>query len=117
MPTNPQIDDLVEGSKIIFVGTVQAIGSSTVATHAASSHTVTVKVNRTLRVPPAISDLAGQLITVEMTGAGVNAGTDVIFFTNGLVYADSLVVQEVGHRAAAAPGGARQAQIAQIVEA
>jgi hypothetical protein len=115
MTSSPQIDTLADQSKIVFIGTVQRLAASTVPTHPATSHSVVVKVNRTIQVPPALGDLTGQNITVELTAApGLRPGQQAIFFANGLIYANSLVVQETG-RLQPAPGpAARQAQIADI---
>jgi hypothetical protein len=118
MATESQFDALVEQSSIVFIGQVQRLTATTVPTHLATSHTITVKVGRTLRAPKAIGDLAGQNITVELTVApGLRVGQERIFFANGLVYGDSIVVQEVGRVEPARPGPQRQAQYDQILAA
>lgn len=116
MATELQIDDLVEKSTITFLGTVQKLGASTVPTHAVSSHTVVVRVNRMLKEYSAVGDLTGRNITVELTQApGVKVGQQAIFFTTGMVYADSIVVEEIGRLEAARDPATRQKQIAEIL--
>jgi hypothetical protein len=115
MATESQIDALVDQSKIILVGTVLRLGASTVSTYSPTSHTVIVKVNQVIHAPEALGDLTGQRVTVELTTTpGLAVGQQVAFFANGLVYADSLVVQEVGRLDAPAGPAARQAQVAEI---
>jgi hypothetical protein len=116
MATELQIDDLVEKSTITFLGTVQRLGATTVPTHTVSSHTVVVKVNRMLKEYSAVGDLTGRNITVELTQApGMKVGQQAIFFTTGMVYADSIVVEEVGRLDAARDPATRQDQIAEIL--
>jgi hypothetical protein len=118
MATDSQIDDLVESSKIIFIGSVQRLASTTIPTHPNSSSTVVVRVNRVLHAPPALGDLIGQQVTVELTGGpGLRVGQQAIFFTNGVVYGDSIVVQEVGRLAVAPDPASQQAQVAAIAAA
>ena len=118
MATEPQIGTLVDQSRITFIGTVLQLGASTVPTHTVTSHSVIVYVNRVLRIPPALGNIVGQRITVELTGGpGVVPRQRVIFFANGLVYADSLVVEEVGRVDVPADSAARQARIAEIMDA
>jgi hypothetical protein len=117
MPASQSLDELAENSKFTFVGTVERLNASTVATHPATSHSVVVKVERTLESPPAFGDLAGQRLTVELTTApGVKVGDRAIFFTNGLVYAEGIVVQEVGRIPAAAPERLER-QVQQVLKA
>jgi hypothetical protein len=118
MPTNPGIDELADQSKIIIIGTVLTLAASTVQTHPASSHTVVVRVDRIIRMPPALGNLGGRQITVELTAApGVRVGQRAFFFANGLVYADSLVVKEVGRIDVPPAAAAREALVTQIGEA
>jgi hypothetical protein len=116
MATELQIDDLVEKSTITFLGTVQRLGASTVPTYTVSSHTVVVRVNRMLKEYSAVGDLTGRNITVELTQApGMKVGQQAIFFTTGMVYADSIVVEEVGRLDAARDPATQQDQIAEIL--
>lgn len=116
MATEVNIDDLVERSTITFLGTVQRLGASTVPTFSVSSHTVVVRVNRMLKEYSAVGDLTGKNITVELTQApGMRVGQQAIFFTTGMVYADSIVVEEVGRLDAARNPSARQEQITEVL--
>jgi hypothetical protein len=118
MATDSQIDDLVERSKIIFIGAVERLASTTIPTHPHSSSTVVVRVSRALHAPPVLGDLTGQRVTVELSGGpGVRVGQQAIFFTNGLVYGDSIVVEEAGRVAFPPDRAGQQAQIAAIAQA
>jgi len=115
MATDSQIDDLVENSKIIFVGKVERLAATTMATHPNSSSTVVVTVTRPLQAPRAIGDLTGQRVTVELGGGpGVRVGQQAIFFTNGVVYGDTIVVQETGRLMVPPDPSARQTQLTSI---
>jgi hypothetical protein len=116
MASSVQIDDLVEKSTITFLATVQRLNASTVPTHAVSSHTVIVKVNRMLKIYSAVGDLTGSNITVELTQApGMTVGQQAIFFTTGMVYASSIVVEEVGRLDVPKDPAARQQLIAEVL--
>src|SRR5437016_5679227 len=118
MANEPKITDLADRTKIVFIGTVQRLGASTVATHSVTSHTIVAFINRVLSAPAAVGDLQGQRITVELTSSpGVAARQRAVFFANALVYADSLVVEEAGHVVLPGDSAARQALIAEIVDA
>jgi hypothetical protein len=118
MATDSQIDDLVERSKIIFIGSVERLASTTIPTHPQSSSTVVVRVSRLLHAPPALGDLAGQRVTVELTGGpGLRTGQRAIFFTNGVVYGDSIVVEEAGRLDLLPDPAGQQAQLAAIAAA
>jgi hypothetical protein len=118
MANGPQISDLADRSKIVFIGTVQRLAATTVPSHLVTSHTVIVNVNRVFRAPQAVGNLAGARITVELTGGpGVRTGERAIFFSNPLIYAVSMVVEETGRVALPADQAARQARIAEVVDA
>jgi hypothetical protein len=118
MATEPQISDLVDRSKVVFIGTVLRLGASTVPTYSVTSHTVIVNVNRVFKVISALGDLTRQRITVELTGGpGVVPGQRAIFFVNPLVYADSIVVEEVGRVQITDDSADRQQHIAEVTDA
>lgn len=63
---------------------------------AASENTVTVRVDEILQSSDVLRGLAGKEVVVASDHAGGHAGT-LLWFTNGAVYGDRVVVQEVGH--------------------
>ena len=118
MANGPQISDLADRSKIVFIGTVQRLGATTVPSQTVTSHTVIVRVNRVFRAPKAVGNLTGEHITVELTGGpGVRLGQQAIFFTNPLIYAVSIVVEETGRVGLPAGQGPRQARITEVANA
>jgi hypothetical protein len=118
MATETQISDLVDRSKIIFLGTVRRLSASTVPSHTVTSHTVIVQVNRVFRAPQAIGNLSGERVTVELTGGpGVRPGNQAVFFTNPLIYAASIVVAETGRVVIPADLASRQARVAEVANA
>jgi hypothetical protein len=116
MATGVQIDALVEKSTITFLGTVQRLSASTVPTYRVTSHTVVVQVNRMLKTYSAVGDLTGKNITVELTQSpGMKVGQQAIFFTTGMVYSDSIVVEEVGRLDAPKDAAANEELIAEVL--
>jgi len=118
MPDEPQINDLVDRSNMIFVGTVQRLAATTVPSYTVTSHTVVLRVNRVFRMPQAVGNLTGERITIELSvGPGIRPGEGAIFFANPLIYAASIVVEETGRVALPVDQAARQARIAEVLDA
>ena len=93
------MDDLVARSPFVFHGTVESVGTATTAAVATTELSATVRVNEVVRAPQALRRLAGQLITVELTGFdGIEPGARFIFFTRPKLFADTLVVTEIGRQ-------------------
>ncbi len=99
MASTPRIEETVQQSPFVFVATVVKLGASTVANFEVQAGTAIVKVTRSVRTPEVIGDLAGRQITVQLAPPlNMKAGDQAIFYARGLVYADSMVVQEVAPR-------------------
>ncbi len=99
MASVPTIEETVQQSPFIFAATVVKLGAATVATYAAQADTAVVQVNRILRTPAAVGNLAGTQITVQLQGPqALKVGDEAIFYARGLVFAESIVVQEVAPR-------------------
>ena len=107
-------DELIARAPFVFRGTVESLGTATTAAVAATDLTATVRVNEVVRAPQALRRYAGQLITVELSsGEEVEPGSSFMFFTRPKLFADTLVVTEIGRQAveaAAAAAGAADAR-------
>jgi hypothetical protein len=110
------VDELIARAPFVFRGTVESLGEATTAAVAATDLTATVRVNEVVRAPQALRRYAGQLVTVELsTGEGARPGASFMFFTRPKLFADTLVVTELGRQpvaaeAAAAAAGAADAR-------
>lgn len=91
------VPDLIQRSHYIFVGRVEKPQSSTMKALPASERTAVVRVMKVLRAPRTLNNFTGQNITVVLaTSADLKPGQELVFFTNGQLYGESIAVQEVG---------------------
>jgi hypothetical protein len=109
----PDIPNLTRAASLIFVGTVVRVNDSTVSIVAPNERLAVVRVDRGLRVDPALGDLGGQLITVSVAEGEVPAVDDrAVFFTRSWIHGDGIAVHEISR----ADAGQEQA-VAAAVEA
>jgi hypothetical protein len=109
----PDIPNLTRAASLIFVGTVVRVNDSTVSMVAPSARLAVVRVDRGLRVDPALGDLGGHLITVSVAeGEAPSVGDHAVFFTRSWLHGDGVAVHEI----ARADAGHEQA-VAAAVEA
>src|SRR6266852_5800268 len=88
---------LVDGSTIIFQGTVRALSASAMREVAASDAVAIVRADKLLRAPAALGNLAGSELTLRWTSAaGPTVGAQAIFFTNPWIYGTGVAVVEIG---------------------
>jgi hypothetical protein len=113
----PRVEDTVQQAPFVFVATVMKLGAATVPNFEVRAGTVVVKVTRVLQTPKVVGDLTGNEITVQLADPqGMKVGDEAIFFARGVVYAESIVVQEVAPRQKiTAPS--RAAQVAHVTDA
>jgi hypothetical protein len=79
---------------IVFVGTVEASEAVTLPSLAASPNTSVVAVERVVKKPDAIALAPGDKVTVVTEGgAPPQKGVPALFFTDGLIYGESLAVR------------------------
>jgi len=103
MSTTPSLDDPVRQSDVVFNGTVEETGATTMAALEASDSTAVVRVDELVHAPAAFEGLVGQRITVLLSSPrSVHAGERATFFVNAAVFGESVAVQEVQHTAATA---------------
>lgn len=88
-----ELDALVERAKFIFVGEVVKLGSSNLPSVAPSASTAVVRVRKVLTGEALLGGFAGREITVTMQQPSRLA--DAVFFTNVVVYGDTLAAEEV----------------------
>lgn len=94
----PTVLELTQSSSLIFSGTVQERGTSTVPAVPASPNLVVVRVDRPLRVDPRLGDLRGKMITVAASAPEkLSPGQRAVFFTNSWVHGRGIAVREVEH--------------------
>jgi hypothetical protein len=93
---------LADKAKFVFQGTVKTAKAATLKQVQVSNRTLVVRVDRVIHAPDALSDYAGQEITVQLAANEdkLKPGETAIFYTNGWIFGASLAVQSVGHEAA-----------------
>jgi hypothetical protein len=91
------VEDLARRATLIFLGTVEKTGASTMPAAKASAATAVVRVDQVIDSPGAPPGLAGKPITVQLLEAGsVKPGSQSVFFTKGWLLGESMAVIEVG---------------------
>jgi hypothetical protein len=97
MPATPRAEQLANQAQFVFQGTVTQVKGSTVAQIPASDRTAVVRVDRVIHAPPAVSNLAGDEVTVQLPpGEPVTEGQTLVFFTVGWVFGDRVAVKSLG---------------------
>jgi hypothetical protein len=92
------IAQLVRESRFVFSGTVERASSSSLALIPAGSTSSVVRVDRIHSAAPALQSQSGQEVTVlhgdrtDSTGEGYRR----VFFTNPILYGETMGVREVG---------------------
>src|SRR5262245_34432650 len=82
----------------VFEGSVKSMSSSNVSSVPADARTAVVQVDHVRHAPRALAGFAGKEITLRMAPTEkLSAGETAVFFTEGLVFADHLAVQSMGH--------------------
>jgi hypothetical protein len=95
--TPNSVEDLARRATLIFLGTVEKAGASTMPAVKANAATAVVRVDQVIDSPGAPPGLAGKPITVQLLEAGsVKAGSQLVFFTKGWLLGESMAVIEVG---------------------
>lgn len=117
MASAPKVEDLVRQAPFVFVGAVVKLQASTVASYSVKAGTAIVKVSRMLRTPEVVGDLSGREITVQLSDPkGAKAGDEAIFYARGIVYAESIVVEEIFPHQKVAPS-TKAKSVQQVTEA
>jgi hypothetical protein len=91
------LEELVDASTVIFVGTIRTIGASMMPEIPASDEIAVVTVDSVLASAPVLGDLKGTALTIHVNEAGgLNVGDQAVFFTNVWIYGAQLALAEVG---------------------
>jgi hypothetical protein len=86
-------------ASFVFQGTVVAVGATTLSMVDVNDLTAIVRVDRVLKAPEHMEQIAGREITVQLRQP-IDAGATAIFEAQGWLYGDSLAVVETGRRKA-----------------
>jgi hypothetical protein len=101
--SSPSLEEPVSRSDVVFNGTVEETGASTMAAVDATDSTAVVRVDALVRAPATFSGLEGQRVTVLLrTPGSVQQGEQATFFVNAALFGESIAVQEVEHTSATA---------------
>jgi hypothetical protein len=94
----PGIQELVRESSLIFSGTVVALSVSTVANLAPRDNFAAVRIDRPLQSDPALGDLRGRLVTVELLSpTELQSEEKATFFALDWILGGGIAVREVAH--------------------
>src|SRR5262249_34858339 len=93
---SPSIEELTRSSSLVFAGTVLDVGASNLRALRAQENLVLVRVNRALRVDPALGDLRRRSVTLEtQTADRLQPGEQAVFFTQSWIHGEEIAVREV----------------------
>jgi hypothetical protein len=91
MPTGSSPD-----ARFVFKGTVQKLKAATMQEVQVDARTAVVRVDEVIQASEALSHYAGQDITVQLAGKKkFKKGQQAVFYTNGLLFGDSVAVQAI----------------------
>src|SRR5205809_2058570 len=94
----------------VFKGTVKKLNSATMKHVSADHRTAIVRVDEVVEANPALAKLAGQDVTVQLSGrAKVPVGRQLVFHTIPLMFGESVSVQSVKQEPLAAAAAAMAA--------
>jgi len=98
MPNVPNLEQLAHQARFIFKGTVIKLKGATMKQIPVNDRTAVVRVDEIVQAPPALSELTGQEITVQLGGRKkAKKGDQAVFYTNGWVFGESVAVQSLDH--------------------
>jgi hypothetical protein len=96
MPSSSSSD--AQEARFVFKGTVQKLKAATMREIPVDERTIVVRVDEVINAPEQLSHYAGQNITVLLAGKKkFKKGQQAVFYTNGLVFGDSVAVQALDH--------------------
>ena len=96
MPNKEDKASLRQQASFVFKGTVLKLRATATAGIPRSDRTVVVRVDEIIRAPETLAQYNGQEITVQLAGRKkVTKGQQLVFYTNGLLYGESLAVTSI----------------------
>jgi hypothetical protein len=97
MPTKKYTE--ADEARFVFKGTVQKLKATTMREVSATARTAVVRVDEVIHAPEVLSQYAGQNITVVVGGKKkLRKGQQSVFYSNGVLFGDSVTVEAVDHR-------------------
>lgn len=97
MPTKTNTE--AEKARFVFKGTVQKLKATTMREISATARTAVVRVDEVIHASEVLSQYAGQDITVVVGGKKkLRKGQQAVFYSNGVLFGDSVTVEAVDHR-------------------
>lgn len=98
MPKKANTASLRQDASFVFKGTVLKLKATATTEIPKSDRTIVVRVDEIVRAPESLAQYNGQEITVQLAGRKkVAKGQQLVFYTNGLLYGESLAVESVDH--------------------
>lgn len=98
MPKDPDAEALAQQVTFVFKGTVLKLKAATMSDIPLTDRTAVVRVDEVIDAPEALSQYAGQEITVQVGGRKkIAKGQQLVFYTNGLMFGDTLAVKSIDH--------------------
>lgn len=96
MAKKSNAETLRQQASFVFKGTVLKLRAATITEIPRTDRTAVVRVDEVIRGPEALAQYAGQNITVQLGGRKkVTKEQQLVFYTNALMYGDSLAVESV----------------------
>ena len=96
MPKKANTTSLRQEASFVFKGTVVKLNATLTPQIPKSDRTIVVRVDETIRAPESLAHYNGIEITVQLTGRKkVIKGQQLVFYTNGLLYGETLAVESV----------------------
>lgn len=94
-----RVKTLVTDSDLVFLGTVEELGASTITEIPVTDQTAIVKLDEILHAPQSFDPYwTGKRITIQLTGSDSPVvGDSAVFFASSWIFGSSLAVREVGH--------------------
>ena len=92
------VEDLVRESSLSFTGIVTHAEAATMEDVPIDRRTVVVQIDAVLHAPPSLRNLVGSQVTVQLAPRSkvLAVGDAASFFTEPVIFGDTLVVREVG---------------------
>src|SRR5690242_3792034 len=96
MPKKANTASLRQEASFVFKGTVLKLNATLTPQVPKSDRTIVVRVDETIRAPESLAHYNGVDITVQLAARKkVTKGQQLVFYTNGLLYGESLAVESV----------------------
>jgi hypothetical protein len=94
----PKLSAAAREARFVFKGTVQKLKAATMREVTVDQKTAIVRVDEVIHAPEVLSQYAGQDITVIVAGnKKLKKGEQSVFYTNGVLFGDSVAVAAVDH--------------------